>query len=120
MVEGIEYTRWDRCLRDFNRRNRWRPTHLTVLDDAGAQEAGRGLPLVGVSLEKGCGGSPRIHIMLEERDATHPRQQTFTITNVKRLTPNRGRDGRDESLEIEDDQGEKNLLRFEPRNSAEY
>ena len=113
MTEGIEYIRWDRCLRDFNRRNRWRPTQLMVFDDAGTQVSGRGLPLVGVSLEKGCGGSPRIHIMLEERDATHPRQQTFTITNVKRVTPNLGSDGRDESLEIEDDHGEKNLLRFE-------
>ena len=115
MTEGIEYIRWDRCLRDFNRRNRWRPTRLMVSDEAAAPEAGRGLPLVGVSLEKGCGGSPRIHIMLQERDASHPRQQTYTITNVKRVTPNRGRDGRDESLEIEDEQGEKNLLRFEPQ-----
>ena len=112
MVEGIEYSRWDRCLRDFNQRNRWRPTRLTAFDDAGEQAKGRGLPLVGVSLEKGCGGSPRIHIMLEECDASHPRQQTFTITNVKRLTPSRGTDGRDESLEIEDDHGEKNLLQI--------
>ena len=118
MVERIEYIHWDRCLRDFNQRNRWRPTRLTVSDDGGAQDFGRGLPLVGVSLEKGCGGSPRIHIMLEERDPTHQRQQTFTITNVKRVTPNRGTDGRDESLEIEDDQGEKNLLLFEPKNSG--
>ena len=113
MTEGTEYIRWDRCLRDFNRRNRWRPTRLTAFDNAGTQETEPGLPLVGVSLEKGCGGSPRIHIMLDEQDATNPRQQTFTITNVKRVTPNRGSDGRDESLEIEDDHGEKNLLRFE-------
>ena len=109
MTEGIEYIRWDRCLRDFNRRNRWRPTRLTVSDEA---EVGPGLPLVGVSLEKGCGGSPRIHIMLEDQEAAPPRQQTYTITNVARVTPNRAADGRDESLEIEDEQGEKNLLRL--------
>jgi hypothetical protein len=113
MTEGIEYIRWDRCLRDFNQRNRWRPTRLTVSDEA---EAGPGLPLVGVSLEKGCGGSPRIHIMLEDQTAAHPRQQTYTITNVTRVTPNRAADGLDESLEIEDEQGEKNLLRFETHN----
>ena len=115
MTEGTEYIRWDRCLSDFNRRNRWRPARLTVFDDAGAQETGRGLPLVAVSLEKGCGGSARIHIMLEERDPTRPRQQTFTITNVRRVTPNHGRDGGDECLEIEDDYGEKNLLLVETR-----
>ena len=113
MTEGTEYILWDRCLRDFNRRNRWRPTRLMAFDEAGTRDSGRGLPLVGVSLEKGCGGSPRIHIMLEEHDGAHPRQQTFTITDVKRVTPNRGSDGRDESLEIEDDYGEKNLLSFE-------
>jgi hypothetical protein len=116
MVEGIEYILWDRCLGDFNRRNRWRPTRLTVCDEAGTRDSGGGLPLVGISLEKGCGGSPRIHIMLEEQTAAHPRQQTYTITNVRRVTPNLGGDGRDESLLIEDDRGEKNLLRFEPQN----
>jgi len=115
MVEGIEYISWDRCLRDFNRRNRWRPTRLTLFDEVGTLGTERSLPLVGISLERGCGGSPRIHIMLENADVMHPRQQTITITNVKRVTPNLGSDGRDESLEIEDDQGEKNLLRFEPQ-----
>jgi hypothetical protein len=48
--------------------------------------------------------------------AKEPLQSVYTITNVARVTPNRTADGRDESLEIEDEQGEKNLLRFETQN----
>ena len=115
MIEGTEYNRWDTYLREFNRRNRWRPSRLTMFDEAGAQATEGASPLVGISLETGSEDYPRLHIMLGDDDARHPRHQTYTITGVRRVVTRRGSDGQDESLEIEDEQGEKNLLRFEPQ-----
>ena len=112
MIEGNDYHRWDAYLRDFNRRNRWRPTRLMMFGEAGMQDTERASPLVGISLEAGTEDYPRLHIMLGDRNANHQPHQTHTITGVKRVTPRRGTDGRDESLEIEDEHGEKNLLRF--------
>lgn len=114
MSENIEYHQWAIYFSQFNKRNRWRPTRLEVFGEQGAREAECGLPLVGISLEEDREGARRIHIMLGEHDAMDPRHLTYTITRVKRLTPKCGTDGRDEALEIEDEQGEKNLLCFEP------
>ena len=118
MIEAIEYNQWNAYFRGFNLRNRWRPTRLEVLSEAGAREAERGMPLVGISLEADREGSLRIHIMLGDHDAIDPRHQTFTITGVRRVTPRGGINDLDEALEIEDEQGDKNLLRFEPLPSV--
>jgi hypothetical protein len=118
MIKGIEYNQWAAYFRGFNLRNRWRPTRLEVLSEAGARETERGMPLVGISLESDFEGSPRIHIMLGNHDAIDPRHQTFTITGVRRVTPRGGINGLDEALLIEDEQGEKNLLCFEPLPSV--
>jgi hypothetical protein len=115
MSEQLDYNRWTTYLNEFNRRNRWRPTRLEVLGAMGVQEAERGLPLVGVTVEEDREGSPLIHIMLGDHDAVDPRHQTYTITRARRLTPKRDTDGRDEALEIEDEHGERNVLLFEPR-----
>jgi hypothetical protein len=115
MGEPIEYSQWISYFNGFNKRNRWRPTRLEVVSDRSAEEVERGLPLVGISLEEDSVGTPRIHIMLGEHDAADPRHLTCTITRVKRLTPRCDTDGRDQALEIEDEQGERNLLLFEPR-----
>ena len=114
MIEGIEYTQWASYFKDFNRRNRWRPTRLLILNRSGAEEAECGMPFVGVSIEYEGDGAARIHIMLGDHDATDPRHQTYTITAVRRVKTVCGMDGYDEALEIEDEQGETNLLRFEP------
>jgi hypothetical protein len=115
MDAKIDYNYWTTYLNGFNKRNRWRPTRLEVLGEMGAQLAERGLPLVGISVEEDKEGSTRLHIMLGQHDAMDPRHMTYTITRVSRVTPSRGTDGRDESLEIEDEQGERNLLLFEQR-----
>jgi hypothetical protein len=113
---GIEHNQWAAYFKEFNLRNRWRLTRLLVLNEAGAhdQEEERGMPLVGLSLEADREGALRLHIMLGDESVTDPRRQTYTITGVKRVIPKRSLGGRDEALEIEDEQGEKNLLWFEP------
>ncbi len=112
---GIEHGQWDAYFKEFNRRNRWRLTRLVVLNEAGTQDKEkRGMPLVGLSLEADREGMTRIHIMLGDESVTDPRRQTYTITAVKRILPKCSAGGRDEALEIEDEQGEKNLLWFEP------
>jgi Family of unknown function (DUF5335) len=111
---GIEHNQWAAYFKEFNLRNRWRLTRLVMLNERGEEEQERSLPLVGLSLEADHEGSLRIHIMLGERDVTDPRRQTYTITGVKRVIPKCGVGGRDEVLEIEDEQGEKNLLWFDP------
>ena len=114
MIEGIEHNQWAAYFDEFNRQNRWRPTRLGVFDEMGEQDEERGIPLVGVSLEADHEGRARLHIMLGDPDAIAPRHRTFTITAVKRVMPRCGLDGRVERLEIEDEQGGINLLRFEP------
>ena len=112
---GIEHHQWAAYFKEFNRRNRWRSTRLEVRNYGGARkEEARGRPLVGLSLEADREGSLRLHIMLGEQSVTDPRCQTYTITGVVRVIPKCSPGGRDESLEIEDEQGEKNLLWFEP------
>ena len=115
MSEKLDYNNWTSYLNGFNKRNRWRPTRLEVFGETCAQVAERGLPFVGISVEEDSEGSARIHIMLGEHDAIDPRHLTYTITRVSRVSSKQGADGRDEALEIEDEQGERNLLLFEPR-----
>lgn len=112
MIEGTDYNCWDAYLREFNRRNRWRPTQLTLFDEGGMRDTERASPLVGISVEAGEEDYPRLHIMLGDHSANHQRHRTYTITGVKRLISKLGSDGRDETIEIEDMQGDKNLLRF--------
>jgi hypothetical protein len=112
---GIEHNQWAAYFKEFNLRNRWRLTTLVVLNGADTQkEEERGMPLVGLSLEADHEGAVRLHIMLGDESVTDPRRQTYTITGVKRVIPKCSVGGRDEALEIEDEQGEKNLLWFEP------
>lgn len=118
MSENIEYNQWAACLSEFNRRNRWRPTRLVVFDETSAQEIERGMPFVGLSLDADRQGATCIHLMLGDHDAMDPRHQTYTITGVKAISSKCGFDGRDESLEIKNEQGETNLLRFEPLPQA--
>jgi hypothetical protein len=118
MIEGTDYNYWHAYLREFNQRNRWRPARLTMFDETGAPDVMGLSSLVGISLEAGREDYPRLHIMLGDTDASHLRQQTYTITGVKRVVARRGSDGRDESLEIEDEQGEKNLLHFDSQKQG--
>ncbi len=115
MKDTIEREGWARYLTQFNKRNVSRPTWLQVFGEAGAQSEEQGLPLAGISLEEKGANAPRVQIMLGGHDAIETRHLTHMISNVERLTPKVGTDGRDEAIEFVDNQGEASLLIFKHR-----
>lgn len=125
MKENIDRSVWINYFNEFTRRNQSRPTQLEVFGENGAQREERGLPFAGISLERG-NGAPNVEVMFGGNGAVEPRHLTHVILNVQQITPKRGLDGRDEALEIVDNQGEKSLLRFErqsmtpARNTSEW
>lgn len=113
MKENIDRSVWINYFNEFTRRNQSRTTRLEVFGEMGAQEQEHGLPLTGISLERG-NGMPAIEIMFSVPNGSTPRHLTHVIENVREITPKRDLNGRDEALEIVGGQGEKNLLTFEP------
>jgi len=114
MRENIDRSVWINYFDEFTNRNQSRPTRLEVFGENGAQVEERGLPFAGISLERG-NSMPAVEIMFGVPSGFSPRHLTHVIENVQEITPKRGLDGREEALEIVDDQGEKNLLCFEPQ-----
>lgn len=87
---------------------------MSVFGDTKGDNTQRGMPLIGISVEADHEGSRRIHIMLGDHDPVDPRHHTFTVTDVKRLSDKSGADGRVDCMEIEDEHGVVNHLRFGP------
>ena len=115
MKDNIEREVWARYLTQFSKRNESRPTWLQVFGEAGAQSEEQGLPLVGISFEEKGADAPRVQIMLGGHDAIETRHLTHMISNVERVTPQVGTDGRDDAIEFIDKQGEASLLIFKHR-----
>ena len=112
MKENIDRSVWINYFNEFTRRNQWRPTHLQLFGELGAQDEAHGLPFAGIAFDAD-GVSPSVEIMLGARDAIDPRHLTHVIENVQEITPKRGLDGRDEALELISGNGYRNLLLFE-------
>jgi hypothetical protein len=87
----------------------------SVFGEVGAQSEEQGLPLVGISLEERGTDAPRVQIMLGGHDAIEQRHLTHMISNVERVMPQVGTDGRDDAIEFVDQQGEASLLIFRHR-----
>lgn len=115
MKDNLEREAWASYLTQFNKRNQSRPTWLQVFGEAGAQSEEQGLPLVGISIEEKGADAPRVQIMLGGHDAIETRHLTHMISNVERVTPQVGTDGRDDAIEFIDRQGEASLLIFRHR-----
>jgi uncharacterized protein DUF5335 len=115
MKDNIEREAWARYLNKFSKRNNSRPTWLQVFGEVGAQSEEQGLPLVGISLEEKGTDAPRVQIMLGGHDAIEQRHLTHMISNVERVMPQVGTDGRDDAIEFIDKQGEASLLIFKHR-----
>lgn len=112
MKDNIAREAWAPYLTKFSKRNQSRPTWLQVFGEAGAQSEEEGLPLVGISLEEKGADAPRVQIMLGGHGAIEARHLTHMISNVERVTPQVGTDGRDDAIEFIDKQGEASLLIF--------
>lgn len=115
MKDNIEREAWARYLTEFNKRNESRPTWLQVFGEGGAQSEEQGLPLMGISLEEKGANAPRVQIMMGGHDAIESCHLTHMISDVERVTPQVGQDGRDEAIEFVDKQGEASLLIFKHR-----
>jgi hypothetical protein len=113
--DNIEPNAWSSYLSEFNKRNKSRPTWLQVLGASGAQSEEQGLPFFGISLEERGAHSPRVQIMFGGESATEAGHLTHMISNVERVTPHLGSDGRDDGIEFVDRHGEASLLIFRHR-----
>jgi len=114
MKENIDLSAWNNYFNDFTRRNQSRPTSLEVFGEPGVQKAERGLPFAGISLDTNRSAPPSVEIMFGGHDAMDPHHLTHVIADVQKITPKRGLDGRDATLEIISGGGYRNLLCFEP------
>lgn len=124
MKENIARAAWAGYLNKFTKRNQSRPTWLQVFGETGAQSEEQDLPLVGISLDEKGAAAPTVQIMLGDHgahdlpDAIGPCHLTHMISNVERVIPQVGADGRDLAIEFVDKQGEASLLIFKHRARA--
>jgi hypothetical protein len=115
MNEVVEREKWEGFVKEFNHRNEMRATSLEVLgQEIGAQEEEKSLPFTGISLETKGADAPRVEITLGGETAKEERQLTHTIPRVRNIMTKMGADLREEALLIEDEEGTKTILRFEP------
>ena len=115
MKTTIEPKAWSCYLTEFNERNQSRPTWLQIFGEAGAQSEELGLSLSGISLETKGIDAPTIQIMFGGKRDSANQHLTHVIRNVTSVMPKVGADGRDESIEIIDKNGEASLLIFQHR-----
>jgi hypothetical protein len=116
MKENIETTRWADYLNEYTRRNEGRPTRLEVIGGADNDDFWLecGLRLTGIDADTRGADAPRVEIMLGgvfEPDGTN--HFTRSISNVRRVTPEIGENGRDKGIEFEDAKAVTTILRFE-------
>ena len=113
--EDVERSEWPTYIREFDERNRSRPTRLEVIGKPWAEMdywLENGLPLAGLSLEVGGEDGPHVALMLDGAAATGSGHMTHTISRVCRVTRSLTEDGRDTGLEIEDAEGLTTVLHF--------
>ena len=115
MNEVVERGEWEGFVKEFNHRNEMRATRLEIVGaNIGAQEEEQLLPFTGISLETKGSDAPRVEISLGGETAKEERQLTHTIPRVRNIMTKMGADLREEALLIEDEEGTKTILRFEP------
>ena len=70
------------------------------------------LPFEGITLETKGALASSVEIMLGGTGSADKRNLTHTVTQVRRIVPEIGADGREDALEIETDDGAKAILIF--------
>ena len=109
----IQQEQWQAYLDDFSKRNSGRLADLQVLsEELGTQEEAVTLPFEGITLETKGSLAASVEIMLGGTGPADRRNLTHTVTQVKRIVPKTGVDGREDALEIEAEDGAKTLLIF--------
>ena len=110
--------RTDDCqkyLDDFSRRYAGRTARLEVLsENLGVQgDDVERLPLQGITLDKRSSLTSSLEIMLGGAGAADMRHLTHTVPKVRRIVAKFGPDAREDSLEIESEDGARTILVFE-------
>lgn len=113
MQGEIQRDNWKDYFEEFSKRNAGRPVRLEVMsEELGAQPEAEKLPLEGITFES-RGSLSSVEIMLGRSTAADERHLTHTVSNVERIVPKPGDDGREEALDIESSGGTRTILIFE-------
>ncbi len=117
MRVDVERQAWQTFLAEFSERNKMRPTRLEVISKSGETETDfwleAGLPLIGTSLDTNGEDAPHIEIMLDGAGSHDVNHLTHAVARVRRVGYEAGDAGRDNALEVEDEDGNMTILRFE-------
>ena len=112
MQVEIQQEQWQAYLDGFSKRNSGRMADLQILsDELGTQEEAKMLPFEGITLDTKGFLASSVEIMLGGTGSADDRNLTHTVTQVRRIVPKIGADGREDALEIEAD-GAKTILIF--------
>ena len=113
MQGEIQQEQWQAYLEGFSKRNSGRMADLQILsDELGTQEEAEMLPFEGITLETKGSLASSVEIMLGGTGSADNRNLTHTVTQVRRIVPKTGVDGREDALEIEAGDGAKTILIF--------
>ena len=113
MQGEIQQEQWQAYLDGFSKRNSGRMADLQILsDELGTQEEAEMLPFEGITLETKGSLASSVEIMLGGTGAADKGNLTHTVTQVRRIVPKTGGDGREDALEIEAGDGAKTILIF--------
>jgi hypothetical protein len=121
MKEKLNLEQWEEAIRRFSEINRNRLTRIEVMGQIGDLERDYwledGLPLMGIDVDMKGHNAPLIQIMLGAKDADSG-HLTRVVSNARTITVELGYEGQFDSLQIEDAEGAKTILRFETNASA--
>ena len=113
MQGEIQQEQWQAYLDDFSKRNSGRMADLQIIsEEAGTQREAEMLTFEGITLETKGSLASSVEIMLGSGGSADDRNLTHTITQVRRIVPKIGADGREDALEIEAGDGANIILVF--------
>ena len=113
MQGDIQQEQWEAYLDSFSKRNSGRMADLQILsDELGTQEEAKMLPFEDITVETKGSLASSVEIMLGGTGPADKRNLTHTVTQVRRIVPKTGVDGREDALEIEARDGAKTILIF--------
>ena len=113
MQGEIQRERWQTYLDEFSQRNAGRVAGIQLIsEELGTQQEAKMMPFEGITLETKGSLASSVEIMLGGTGPADDRNLTHTVTQVRRIVPKNGSDGREEALEIETEDGAKTILVF--------
>lgn len=113
MQGEIQQEQWQAYLDDFSKRNSGRMADLQIIsEEVGTQREAEMLTFEGITLETKGSLASSVEIMLGSGGSADDRNLTHTITQVRRIVPKIGADGREDALEIEAGDGANIILVF--------